>query len=643
MGLRMIKTNLSKFILLLLLVVVSALLIQKWYLQSQLQSQYVNNLSRYTTALSRINLIIANSEFTDRRSLSEFLQQIDSVKEIRAWQLKDAKNQLLGEHHSQTTEFANPQYFYFYRDFEKQHLLTLRVSLNIEEPRLPAWSMFEISLATVIVFSILVLLYLVFQSIVQLERYANYLLTDSTYLNKPNLGDANNPASLVINQLILKNSLLTKDKVELTEQIRKISYVDEVSELGNQLFFKAEFQVRLHNQEENESGLLMLLSFVEYDDANTKVLTDNILLAIANLLRHFCASVPHSLAARLRNTDFALLLPNQTRDKTDKLCKMLIEQLDKAIFDKTTVKEHFVDIGISVYQQGFDYYKVLAEADMALRNSQLQGGNNWFMYGEALSNSKVRGHIRWRSFLQRILDKRKIKLYGQQIHYFNDRGIFQQEVLARIEDGEDILSADTFLPMANQCGLACEFDRQVVDGVIKHCLYQEKSEKLSRFSINLFISSLLDERFIGWLVGKLSSYPELSKQIVFEISEANINKNLSNLRVCMNQLSEIGVGWCIEHFGSPDEDLSFLELLPITSVKIDRRVIFDIHKSKEQQLFLNTLLINLKSKSIEILAEGVEQAKDAEYIESQGFNGAQGFHFSKPRRLRRIEEFLKVV
>lgn len=639
----MIKTNLNKFILLLLLVVAAVLQVHKWYMKGQLQSQYFDNQSRSVAVLSQINLIIADSEFTDRQSLSAFLQQINSIKELKAWQLRDENNQLLGGTPIGPGDFTNPQYFYFYRDVERLHLLTLKVALKGQKPDLPAWSLFEILLVVTLVVGVLLLLSWVFKSIIRLERYANYLLSGTDNLNLPNLGDANNPASLVINQLILKNSLLAKDKMELTEQIRKVSYVDETTELGNQMFFKAEFQVRLHNHEENESGLLMLLSFVEQDETETVVLTDARLVSIANLLRHFCADIPHALAARLRANDFALLLPNQTRSNTDKLCKTLIEQLDKAVFDKTGVKEHFVDIGISAYKRGFDYSKVLAEADMALRNSQLQGDNNWYMFGEALPAHKVRGHIRWRNLLQRVLDKRQIKLYGQTIHYFGEQQYFHQEVLARIEDGKDVLSAATFLPIANQCGLASEFDRQVVDGVIKHCLYQDNGTENVRFSINLFISSLMDEGFINWLIGKLSSYPNLSKQLIFEINESHVNKNLSALREGMMRLSEVGVGWCIEHFGSPEEDLSFLELLPISFAKIDRRIIFDIHKNKEQQLFLNTLLINLNSKNIEAFAEGVEQLADAEYIASRGIGAAQGFHFGKPTRLKRMEEFLKVT
>jgi len=338
-----------------------------------------------------------------------------------------------------------------------------------------------------------------------------------------------------------------------------------------------------------------------------------------------------------------LLTPNQTQKDVDNLCKKIIEQLKKTVFDKTKVVEHFVDIGISVYKQGFDYYKVMAEADMALRNAQLQGGNNWFMFGEALPVNKVRGHLKWRSFLQRVLDKRQIQLYGQPIIYFNDSKLKHQEVFARIEDGNDTLTADTFLPMASRCGLASEFDRQVIDSLIKHCLHSDIEIKDQKFAINLFISSLTDERFIGWLIGKLSSFPELCQHFIFEIKESQVIEKASELKAVMEQLNQLGAEWCIERFGEPDANLDYLEELPIAMVKIDRRIIHKISNSSRRQLLVKSLLINLNSYNIKAFAEGVEEADDAEYLRSLDVYGAQGFYFGKPRRFGGLEKMLKVI
>jgi len=644
----MIKRNVNQFAVLMVVLTLAFIWLLKLIFAADFEHRQNQQLQQQLATISSVDLLLSNSELSQRQNLAEMLQNLDSLSAINSWQLSDASGAIVSASpasNADSNAVPSEQSFYrFYFQNADNRPMTLRIGfiastglfnslLSVEDMLL---GLMFLALVAVIIKSR-------FYWIYQLESYARYILTHDHKLRGNSFGRSSNPISQAINHLMLSNSLLLKDKVELTEQIRKISYVDEATDLGNQLFFKAEFQVRLHNHEEPEEGLLVLLSFVELDENQTSILNKDDLQAIAHLLRKYVAEIPNALVARLRANDFAMLLPNQSQKNIDILCKQLFEKFKKGIFDRKEIDEHFLDIGISAYKQGFDYYKILAEADMALRNAQLQGGNNWFMYGEGLSENKVRGSLKWRSFLQNILEKRQVLLFVQQAHVFDTALPTQLEVLARIKDGKEFLTADTFLPMASQCGLAAEFDRQVVDGVIKYCLYRERGSQDEQLSINLFISSLLDEKFVGWLVGKLSSYPQLCRNLTFEVKEVHVNSNLSALRLAFSQLTELGVSWCIERFGSPDEDLSFLDLLPIKRVKLDRRIVHNIHQDKARQLLLKTLLINLKSRQIEVFADGVEKEEDVVYLQKAGVDGAQGFYFGPPAKLGPEKAYLKAV
>ncbi len=638
----MIKKKLK--LLTLFLLILSSLFIG--FIHVNLSNQYLElqqqQQAKSAVVHSRLNLLASTIQTYKNQDLSGFLQQVDSLNEVMYWELIDESNQTINNKHS-GEPLGDAYHIYFHSKGSEQDLITFKYYLSPDLDKISIFVWQNILAVLLLLTAILAVLVGLFKWVMQLEVYANYLLSASDNNLSSQFKKDANPISNAINQLILRNSLLIKDKEELTQQIRRISYVDDVTELGNQSFFKAEFQVRLHNHEENESGLLMLLSF-QYKRYEEKIIIDDdVLRSIATVLRNFTHDIPQALVARLREDDFAILLPNHTRDKTDKICHTLINHLDKAIFDKTPIKEHFVDIGLSVYKQGFNYSKVVAEADMALRNAQLQGGNSWYMYGEPLPANKVRGHLRWRSFLQNILEKRQLQLFGQKIEMFNEESVECFEVLVRIEDGKEVLTADTFLPMAHQCGLASNFDRQVVDGLIKQCLNEPEQDKSCHFSINLFISSVLDGEFMSWLANRLTRHPEIAKRFVFELKESHVTENKKLLREVMPLIVELGSGWCIEHFGSPDEDISYLDILPIYSVKIDRRVAFDIHKNKGQQLLLRSLLISLKSKKIRVYVEGVEKALDAEYLKQTDVDGAQGFYFCQPQRMENLEKFLKVV
>ncbi|MDQ7048621.1 MAG: EAL domain-containing protein [Enterobacterales bacterium] len=479
--------------------------------------------------------------------------------------------------------------------------------------------------------------------IMRLEDYAWHLLASEGHFPIKTKHTFDNVISHALNQLILNNSQLTKEKLDLAEQIRKTSYIDSTTELGNQLFFKAELQVRLHNHDEAESGLVAILSFVDDLNQQQRQLSDDQEVKIASILKSFVENNDMAVVARLKESEFGLILPNFTADQTDQFCRRLIDRLTKGVFGSTADVEHFIDIGISTYKQGFGYYNIMAEADMALRNAQLQGCNNWFIYGEPLARNKSKGSLRWRSFLQGVLQRQEIILFTQQLHYFSDQAFDHQEILARIPDGQSILDANTFIAMANQCGLAAEFDRQIIENLLDYLLYQQNSDQKPLYTVNLLSASLLDPIFSQWLVNRLKNHPQIAKQLVFEVSESRLSRCVDEFRPLMEQLHQLGIRWCVEHFGSPDRDWSYLGAIPVDMIKVDRRIINNIANESEQQLLLSSILASFAPRKMLIFAEGVEKEQDAEYLRKHHLAGAQGYFYSQPQKLKFDKKQLKAV
>lgn len=637
---RMIKSSYKQLVALLILVGVGLALLLVINRLSNASFNYQTQIANQSNLISQINQLLVEHQPNTEQEVLAILQEINNIKLIKNWQLIDSHDVILTQRLNETSGTIQEHKLYF-KD-AGGNVFVLKIYFHPIN-NVKGFESGQILVLTSLILIVFIYGFKHFQEIYLLEKQAFNIIAQP---QKNQIIDEKTGSNLIhraFNQLITNNNLLLDDKCELAEQIKKNSYVDDITGLGNHLFFKAEFQVRLHNHEELELGIFMLLGFSALEKEASLVLDDTTLKKIADVLKQFTTEINNGLVAKLKNNDFAILLPNQTRRNTDKLCKELIRRLALTLFGSTNTKYNFIDIGISAYKQGFDYYNVLAEADMALRNAQLQGDNNWFMYGETLDHSKVRGNIKWRTFLQAILDKQKIQLFGQKIIYLLDHDIHHQEIFVRIPDKDEILAAETFLPMAHRCGLAVEFDRQIIDGIVKHCLSCHSGSKVLFYSINLFISSLLDEKFVAWLVNKLSNYPQICQHLCFEIKETDINQHYSSLIKIFNTVAELGVSWSAKRFGAPNEDPSYLDRLPISFVKIDRRVIHNVHENHDQQLLLNSLLINLKHKSIKVIADGVENKLDADYLAKCNIHAMQGYYFDKPKRLKRLEDYLKVV
>jgi len=496
------------------------------------------------------------------------------------------------------------------------------------------------------------LIYWQFSSHIKLERFARYLLNADIKGFEHNESKEEGPVFRALNQLMLRASKLEKERQELTRQIRQISYVDQVTGFGNQWFFKAEFEVRLQsraNSERSDDGLLFLIAFKEPEESHdSEWMSDRQVQQIAVVFRHFTQSINNSVVARLKNNEFAILLPNMVRKDINQWCQKLIAKLEEMVFERTSYRHHFIDIGISVYKKGFDYYKVMAEADMALRNAQLQGANSWFIYGEPLSDKVKMGSLRWRSFLQHTLETRQVQLYAQRIHYFADNikrrkytPPYHLGILTRLYKDDQLLRGDTFIPMVVQCGMTVTFDKVIIEQVLQLITETDENEK-EIFAVKIFADSFKNRTFQDWLSHQLKTCPR-PDSLVLEVHEQCLSSLDEQLKTWMKSISELGTQWCVEHFGTPEQELAYLEFYPVHQIKIDRRIIHRISERPAQQLMLSTYLVVLKGMDLLVIAEGVEDEASLNYLRNQGVQAAQGYFFEEPFPLTQLKVKKKAV
>ncbi len=631
----MIKRNIIHIVTSVGLAFLVVLFFVDWSVKDIYRENNRQTLQHYAILVSQVERLIEQISHEQVEPSYPQLEQLSLIEQVVGWELANPNGQVIASfQRNQLIEMSSGVSRVFYlpdADNNKIMPLVVHFDLTTLAEDITLLTVESLSIIFVLITIIAVITYLSLRWVIQLEGFSKDVLVSGKQTPHSDLV-VHNIVGFTLSQLILNNRLLSKSKSELTNQIRRTTYIDQATELGNHLFFKAELQVRLHNQDEIESGLVVILAFVIEDEQNL-TLAEHQQIAIANCLKKAIDSIDSAIVAKLKENEFVLLLPNFTEAKTDQFCKKLVRDLSNQVYTKPEELHHFVDIGISTYKQGFDYYHVMAEADLALRNAQLQGANNWYVYGEPLPQTKSKGRLKWQSFLRNVLDRRKISLYCQQLHYFNQSDTHHHEVLARIQDGEELLHAESFIAMAYQCGLSVEFDRQIVNAVINHLLYEPNNAKPTNISINIFVPSLMNQAFSDWLITKLSNNPKVASRLIFEVSENLLSKHIQDISQIMKQLSELGARWCIEHFGSIGEDQRYLDITKVDFVKIDRRIINNISESLSQQLLFNSIIVSLKPRGITLIAEGVEKSEDATYIEQTEISAAQGYLYYQPREM----------
>ena len=106
-------------------------------------------------------------------------------------------------------------------------------------------------------------------------------------------------------------------------------------------------------------------------------------------------------------------------------------------------------------------------------------------------------------------------------------------------------------------------------------------------------------------------------------------------------LQEMGVALAIDDFGTGYSSLAYLNRFPLDHLKIDRSFINDVCKRREAANIVAAIIAMAHTLDLEVIAEGIEDAKQLEFLQSKGGDAVQGFLIGKPTPNDGFERFLR--
>ena len=175
---------------------------------------------------------------------------------------------------------------------------------------------------------------------------------------------------------------------------------------------------------------------------------------------------------------------------------------------------------------------------------------------------------------------------------------------------------------------------QVGNWVLEHgiCLISRLkrfSPDIKSVSINVSARQLFDVGFFERVQNLLTKYQLNGNSLELEITETCISENPAQVKTVLEKLKSLGVLVSVDDFGSGGTAYSFLTNLPIDILKLDKCLIEDLSISKSKFKLVKSLIDICHSLNIEVVAEGVEDKKTVEILESMHCDKIQGFVYSK--------------
>jgi EAL domain-containing protein (putative c-di-GMP-specific phosphodiesterase class I) len=117
---------------------------------------------------------------------------------------------------------------------------------------------------------------------------------------------------------------------------------------------------------------------------------------------------------------------------------------------------------------------------------------------------------------------------------------------------------------------------------------------------------------------------------MLEITESALTGHAESNFSLFNKLRSLGIGLSIDDYGTGSSSLSYLRNIPISELKIDRSFVANMLDSSADRKLVETIIDLGHRFDMQVVAEGVESAKQLELLKQMGCDLAQGYYFSKP-------------
>jgi EAL domain-containing protein (putative c-di-GMP-specific phosphodiesterase class I) len=129
--------------------------------------------------------------------------------------------------------------------------------------------------------------------------------------------------------------------------------------------------------------------------------------------------------------------------------------------------------------------------------------------------------------------------------------------------------------------------------------------------------------------------------VVIEITET---ANISDVEIVINHLNRLkkrGMKIALDDFGTGYSSLNYLKKFPINIIKLDKSFIDAINENGIDTLLIKNILTLAKDLGFEVIAEGIENTEQLEYLKSHFCSSGQGYLLSRPAPEDKVQELLK--
>lgn len=429
-------------------------------------------------------------------------------------------------------------------------------------------------------------------------------------LEVKNVAQSMNIMSLKIGSIIARlNSKLSS----LSENLKR----DPLTKLLNQATFYVNLKEILSMGQSGYAAIIKFddLSSIAKNQGNEAV--NQLLIKFAQLLEQVKQSEPQLSTYRLYGSEFALLCPTLDKDQIIALA----DSLKVAIADLG--QQYYIDdlvhMGIIRFERSSDFNKLSPAMIEAYEQARKIGHNAYFIQQESMSSMS---ELDWKATINNVIENNmpEIMLTSDAYNYDGENPVkVMEEAFTLVKDSAgNPLAIGTFFSMAQEFGLEEELDKCIVNKII---LLMEQTQQSVPVTINLSMTSVSSSSFCAWLQARIELTMLSPGLLVFSVTAYSAAKNLTAFANFSLFVKALGAKTLLKRYSSDIIAINLLKELHIDYIRLARNLTQDIQADSNKSDLLDIMHEVSSLLDINVIAEGVSQDDDFEFVKKSGIYG----------------------
>jgi len=436
----------------------------------------------------------------------------------------------------------------------------------------------------------------------------------------------------LINYIGLFSDLTEKNTTE--DHIHKLAHYDPLTNLPNRLLFMERLKQGIVYARRRESSLALFFldldGFKKINDSMGHTSGDLLLQEVASRLKKNIRE--SDTVSRLGGDEFTIII-DEYKQISDII--IVVNKILKELSLEFKLGERSIyitaSIGISIYpDDGHDMSELIKNADISMYAAKENGKNRYEFYNSEM-NRKTLERLTLESCLHRAYNEQEFMVYYQPKINLLKNTVDGAEALIRWNHPIlGFVSPSQFIPLAEETGMIAQIDEWVLRQVCRDLReWKEKGLASIKISVNISAVQFRDPNLVKILDTLITQDGVIVHSLEMEITESILMHDVKNSLAIMKQLKKMGLSLSIDDFGTGYSSLKYLKQFPVDILKIDKSFIDEISNNADDRMIVKAVIDLAHNLGMEVIAEGVEELEQVEFLLQNGCTKIQGFYFSQ--------------